>query len=280
MNLFKTIVTIIFIFKLTTADLIICDNDDCKRPGVLTMDSLYSELKTIVEGNRNTTKYLQDLNERIDIKIDTLTREIKNIKHVLHEQSKKLANKSADYSIYDNLWIVVQRRQDGTIDFYRNWTDYKLGFGNPFGEFFVGLDKIHELTNDRPHELLVMLGEFDGHVKYAHYDHFLIGNETEQYILKKLGKYRGTAGDHLRSHLNMFFSTKDRDNDVADDGNCAEWFKGAWWYYHCLTSNLNGPYNTIRNLTETTRGIGITWGSYDDILFSFKSTQMMLRAKK
>ncbi len=44
-------------------------------------------------------------------------------------------------------WTVIQRRINGTIDFYREWNEYKNGFGDLQTEFWLGNEKIHQLTN-------------------------------------------------------------------------------------------------------------------------------------
>lgn len=42
---------------------------------------------------------------------------------------------------------VIQNRFDGSVNFLRGWTDYKHGFGNMATEFWLGLEKIHMITN-------------------------------------------------------------------------------------------------------------------------------------
>ena len=43
-------------------------------------------------------------------------------------------------------WTVIQRRMDGSENFYRNWVAYKLGFGQLHREHWIGNENIFRLT--------------------------------------------------------------------------------------------------------------------------------------
>ena len=63
-------------------------------------------------------------------------------------------------------WTVFQKRLDGSVNFYRGRTDYKNGFGNLNGEFWLGLDKIHRLTKSK-NKLRVDLEDTTGKTAYT-----------------------------------------------------------------------------------------------------------------
>ena len=77
---------------------------------------------------------------------------------------------------------VIQRRFDGSEDFYRNWADYKAGFGDPSGEFWFGNENLHQLTKDGNYRLRIELVE-DGTVAVVEYGTFIIGDEMSKYTL-------------------------------------------------------------------------------------------------
>ncbi|XP_054083642.1 angiopoietin-related protein 1-like [Zeugodacus cucurbitae] len=165
-------------------------------------------------------------------------------------------------------WLVIQRRQSGAVSFYRDWNDYKKGFGDLTGNYWIGLEKLHALTSSCEQELYIQLQRRSGEKYHAKYAEFLIGPESQSYTLKKLGNYGGNAGDSLSNHLGMKFSTYDRDNDNDDKRHCAKEFDGAWWFDDCYYSHLNGVYNGDH--------FGICWNDIqmeESLLFA----QMMIR---
>ncbi|GFR87278.1 ficolin-1 [Elysia marginata] len=137
-------------------------------------------------------------------------------------------------------WIVIQRRSTGNVDFYRNWSTYKKGFGSLADDFWLGNDKIHALTSSGSYELMVNL-RYGNVSAFARYQTFSIGDEASKYVLH-LGRYDGTAGDALAGHKEMHFSTYDRDYDAHNTSSCAVVYRGAWWYNRCHASNLNGEW--------------------------------------
>ena len=166
-------------------------------------------------------------------------------------------------------WTVFQRRQDGSVDFYRNWSDYENGFGTLTGEHWLGLPKIHRITQQGTSTLRVELKDINGNTNYAKYSTFNIGSSSTQYTLTVSGySGSGTAGDCLTYHNGMKFSTKDKDNDAWSGTSCATFYTGAWWYDNCYYSSLNGQYHES--------GVkGIAWNCKTNI--SLKFTEMKAR---
>ncbi|KAF3820998.1 hypothetical protein GH733_011151 [Mirounga leonina] len=172
---------------------------------------------------------------------------------------------------------VFQRREDGSVNFFRGWEAYRDGFGKLTGEHWLGLRRIHALTTQATYELHVDLEDFDNGTAYARYGSFGVGlfsvdPEEDGYPLT-VADYSGTAGDSLLKHSGMRFTTKDRDSDHSEN-NCAAFYRGAWWYRNCHTSNLNGQY--LRG-AHASYADGIEWSSWTGWQYSLKFSEMKIR---
>ncbi|XP_022107436.1 ficolin-2-like isoform X2 [Acanthaster planci] len=174
-------------------------------------------------------------------------------------------------------WTVFQRRQDGSVDFYRDWVSYRQGFGDLNGEFWLGNDNLHRLTAQGVYRLRVDLEDFENNTAYAVYNTFRVADGRNNYRLR-VARYSGTAGNSLArlQRVRPAFSTKDRDNDSDDTKNCAVTYSGAWWYRSCHSSNLNGMY--LRGWTGL-HAQGIIWFHWKGNRYSLKRTEMKIKYK-
>ncbi|CAL1289057.1 unnamed protein product [Larinioides sclopetarius] len=140
-------------------------------------------------------------------------------------------------------WTMIQRRGNfsNKIDFYRDWNDYKYGFGNISEEFWLGNNNIFALTNQGDYTVRFDMKNAKNEYRYASYSSFRIDDESAGYMLH-FDKYSGTAGDGIRDVANMKFSTKDRSNLRSYGKPCTTTKGGGWWYNYCGYSNPNGIY--------------------------------------
>ena len=163
-------------------------------------------------------------------------------------------------------YTVFQRRMNGEEDFNRTWTEYALGFGELDGEHWLGLERLHRITQNafrcNRSELHISLRAFSGQTYMAEYGYFKVLGENQNYKVFTAG-FKGTAGDSFRkdegnrwTSNGMEFSTCDKDNDKDENGNCATRFCGGWWYNRCYYANLNGIYDGDSNTTDW---LGVLW---------------------
>ncbi|KAM4715123.1 LOW QUALITY PROTEIN: angiopoietin-related protein 2-like [Anableps anableps] len=166
---------------------------------------------------------------------------------------------------------VIQRRQDGTVNFFMKWDHYKSGFGNSAGEYWLGLETMHLLTQDINYELRVDMEDFEGQKVFAHYSAFSVGPESERYKLNQGNFIKGAAGDSLSYHNGKkFTTTEDQEEHVS---NCARLTYGGFWYGECFSSNPNDIYSC----GPSPHAADVHWRTFKGIDYSLKTMIMKIR---
>uniref|UniRef100_A0A4W6EU71 Fibrinogen gamma chain n=1 Tax=Lates calcarifer TaxID=8187 RepID=A0A4W6EU71_LATCA len=282
---------------------------------------LSSELKDLISSDEKRLADLKQLSNQLKQKCSNRCQNTVQIQPITGADCQDIANKGVNTSgIYyvkpakateqflvyceiDNFgrgFTVIQRRRDGSVDFNKNWIQYKEGFGylapNNRTEFWLGNEKIHQLTASSiiPTVLRIELVDWEGNKRYADYNMFRLGPEVDMYRLTYGYYFGGDAGDAFdgfdfgddpsdkfyTSHNGMQFSTPDKDNDKYD-GNCAQQDGCGWWMNRCHAANLNGKYYQGGRYTEKDAGEygydnGIIWVTWHNRWYSLKETTMKL----
>ncbi|CAF1510087.1 unnamed protein product [Rotaria sordida] len=228
----------------------------------------------------NYDRYFSDYPEdcaAIYLNAKALNQQIQNGIYEIWPREGKPFKVLCDMATDGGGWTIFQKRGDfvSQENFYRTWLEYKRGFGDLERQFWLGNDRLSMLTNQDLYQLRIDLEDFDGQERFAQYYSVQVANELDKYRLK-LGTYiKGNAGDSLRVHNDMRFSTKDQDNDAHSSRSCAQTLNGAWWYINCHESNLNGAY--LRGHHPTISGQGVDWDTFRGDYYSLKTTEMKIR---
>ena len=153
-------------------------------------------------------------------------------------------------------WIIYQRRLDGSVNFTRNWDDYKHGFGiigDDTTEMWLGNENVHQLLNaygSTEWELWLEVHSFDGDVCSAKCYPFQISTETSGYKLDwtSVDVSAPVLSPDLSFLRNTRFTTFDKINCQR---MCIDNNKGGWWYASCGWLFLNGEYVATKKKVST-----------------------------
>ena len=160
--------------------------------------------------------------------------------------------------------MLIQQNVDGSSFFNRSWAKFKVGFGDPSDNYWLGNELLSQLTRNNGYKLKFDLQSRNTSWYYAEYSTFRVLTEADNYKLQVAG-YSGNAGrDALKYQNGMMFSTYDRDNDLWSS-HCAADRGGGFWYRSCSNCDMNGARDF--------RWFGLPGGQY------LQSSRMWLQCK-
>uniref|UniRef100_A0A1I8IAS8 Fibrinogen C-terminal domain-containing protein n=1 Tax=Macrostomum lignano TaxID=282301 RepID=A0A1I8IAS8_9PLAT len=157
-----------------------------------------------------------------------------------HCRKCRNANKEAQrvWTAGSDCWTTVQHRVSGSVDFYRNWTQYQSEFGEgPDRNYWIGLNSLHALTASGPRKLRILMKAWNDSEHWAEYSNFSVGPESDNYRLR---------------------------------------FKGAWWFSNCHCAHLNGEYKDPSAAIGGVFAEGVIWRKTFGYYYSLKEIEMLL----
>ncbi|XP_061575149.1 fibrinogen gamma chain [Cololabis saira] len=288
---------------------------------IITQEQQIFELQNLISDNERRMADLKQIAIQLQQKCSEPCKDTVEIQPITGADCQDVANKGATTSglyyvkpakateqflVYCEIddsgrgFTVIQRRRDGSLDFHKDWVQYREGFGHlspdDTTEFWLGNEKLHLLTTSSniPTVMRIELVDWEGNKKYADYTMFRVGPEVDSYRMTYGYYFGGDAGDAFdgfdfgddpsdkfyTAHNGMQFSTHDRDNDRYD-GNCAKQDGSGWWMNRCHAAHLNGKYYQGGRYTEKDAGEygfdnGIIWVTWHNRWYSLKETTMKI----
>lgn len=138
------------------------------------------------------------------------------------------------------------------------------------GEFWLGLEKVHQIVGDQDSNLVVQLEDREGNAESLQFPVHLGGEDTAytlqltEPVASKLG-----ATTLLPGGLSLPFSTWDQDHDLLRHKNCAKNLSGepalpsclvSWLSLcslpHCIHPSSHLPIGIVPNERESTKSLG------------------------
>ena len=188
-------------------------------------------------------------------------------------------------------WIMYQRRVDGSVNFTRNWEEYKYGFGDHGDnttELWLGNEHVYQLVHingSTVWELRIEADAFDGTSCWLVASGFRMNRENNdrRYALDwdNVTESAARLANDWNSHKLKPFVTFDEYGRYYDSWStlwysraltCITRYKGGWWFArinHCNDIFLNGQYEN-----ETGRG-----DSRSIYVYSFKRNFALERSR-
>ena len=201
--------------------------------------------------------------------------------HTIYPDTPDLTNFSLQVSCDQETggggWIMYMRRLNGTVDFSRNWDDYKRGFGqngDNMTELWLGNENVYQVLQSygtTECELRIEMDAWDETERWLVASNVRMNNETSKYTLN----WDNVTGPYpeIYSNWNYHKLLEFRTND-SENPHCVgsvDQYTGGWWY-ECSSLFLTGKY--VNQEVKTYKSISVVDSKHG---YPLKRARLMLR---
>ena len=139
--------------------------------------------------------------------------------------------------------LILRNDVNGSNSYFfnRSWAEFKQDFGSPTSRYWIGLDRLHEVSQGNC-KIRFNLQLLNGSSGFAQYSNFSVGGPSSNYTLT-IGGYSGNLGDAMGYHNGRQFTTYDVTNDEYHiqgnrRSNCASSHGGGFWFKYCAFAQI------------------------------------------